>query len=126
MKKLALLVAVAFIITACATAWKPTSMASYETTGMVLAEVMVTGKVLCDGGQINESDCEDLKNTYNQARDAYITAGDALIAVIEAEDDITRAEGTERYQQALMHLATFMPILLELADNVGIDTGGVK
>jgi hypothetical protein len=110
-------------LTACAT-WKQNTTAGYEITGVTLTQVHDTAKALCDAGTLKDADCVKIKALYNDVRTTYIDAGNALIAAMNAEDDITRATKLGDYTKAMNDIAVLVPKLMKLAQDLGIKTGG--
>lgn len=113
----------AFSFVSCAT-WKQTAVTGYEVTGVTLTEIHSTAKSMCGQGTLQADDCEKIKSLYSKARLAYITAGDALTAAINAEDAVTKQKSFEAYQKSIIEVSNLVPQLLKLAEELGIKTGG--
>ncbi len=111
-KQLLLLVAVGGLFTgtiACATYNAQQSITeqkviAYEKAGSVLVGVQMTLQPQCDSGVITPDTCSKLKVTYNRAREAYIEAGEAGMAKINAIDSTTRAVAMSKERNALIKL----------------------
>jgi len=107
------------LIVSCAI-WKGKATVGYEAAALTLKEIHDQGKSLCEQGKIGASDCENLKSTYNKAREVYIASGDALIAAINAEDAVTREKSLDAYQKSIAEFSQLSIKLIRLASNLGI------
>ena len=126
MKKIliiSLIVILSFSLISCAT-WKSNITTGYEATGMTLKEIHDTAKAMCAAGTLSAADCAQVKDIYDKARDAYITAGDALIVAINTEDAVTKENNLQAYQHAISDVSQLVPKLIKLAGQLGIKTGG--
>ena len=116
----------AMMLLASCAHWQADSTAGYEATGRVIAGIGSQAKSMCAANAISPANCAVLKADYNAARAAYIAGGDALIAAINASDDVTKQDDLAGYTKALSALGAALPALVNAADACGIKTGGAK
>ena len=81
---------------------------AYSKAGNIMYQVFITVKADCDNKVLNESTCTSFKLSYNDARTAYKTAGDALQAYISAETPEARANAQLKYNDAIVQTMRFI------------------
>jgi len=116
-KFLAPMILVAFLLASfsgCAgTPWKKATVVTYEIAGIGIAHVKETAEHLRSVGAIDDAQLAKIRTLYNEARDAYITAGNTLKAAIETEDALKRDALLEKYGKLLEQ---FRALAYEIAD----------
>jgi hypothetical protein len=118
--KLIMLCLVVLYTVGCTPSWKRDTVAGYEIGSVTLSEIGTTAKAMCETGSIKQADCDKIKDVYNKARKAYITAGDALKIAIKTDDAIKKKEATELYKTATNDFVRFIGDLIKLAGELGI------
>ena len=74
-------------------------VALYENQAQDLRRILDNGRGMCKTGRLNAGQCDNLKEKYNKARNAFIVQGDALIRLIVVRND---APGTAAVADAEM------------------------
>lgn len=101
---------------------KAVMVEEYENIALNMRKVHDGIQILCSSKQTRE--CEDIKFTYNQTRDAFIKVGNLAIEYINAEDNKVKIEIYMRYLQAVKEFEVLWSLLIKKASELGI--GGIK
>jgi len=102
---------------ACATPWQDTMVKGYEAAGIMGKTYYSIAKSNCEivppatAPALDAAKCEQLKKINNDARKAYLLAGDSLILAIEATDAVQQQTLLTQYNTLL---ASFNKVMLQL------------
>lgn len=88
--------------------WKEKATVTYEGVGNIFTETYTGAKQLCDNGTLNAADCAKIKDTYNKARQAYVVAGDTLIAAMNLEASVNATQDAVQKKTLQAQLQTLM------------------
>lgn len=112
-------IALVLLLASCATGGtKGKVVSSYELAGITLKAGYDVARPACDQGLIAPEKCIEIKEIYNEARSAYLLAGDLLITAIETEDLLKRQATLQEYQDLAelytMNTTALFNLLVEL------------
>ena len=113
--RLALPLLLCLVLFACATPWQDNMTKGYEAAGIMGKTYYSIAKSSCEAvppavPALPADKCEQLKKINNDARKAYLLAGDSLILAIETDDAIQQQTLLTQYNTLL---ASFNKVLIQ-------------
>ena len=108
----------------CATTTTNKVVSSYELAGVILKTGYVMGKSACESGGLPVDKCTQMKTIYNNARTAYVSAGDAIIVAFLLDDIVKQQEALDTYVQLSVTFTKFTNELIALLRELKVIKSG--
>ena len=92
-------------VVGCATSpYRPTEQAvmTYEDVGFTLSIAKTMFSQMEKDGSLTGDRLAETKKLYNDAREAYLSAGDAMKRMVDSPDPIVRQDARTIYRQSLL------------------------
>lgn len=104
--------------------WQKQAVTSYEGLAIGMKTSFNIAKPLCDNGTLKAEDCIQIKDIYNQARLAYLTAGDTLALAIITEDAVKQQTIYKEFQTLSDRFVKLSGSMVDLLVKLNVLKGG--
>jgi hypothetical protein len=108
------------LLAGCAAGTKGVMVSSYELAGVSLTTAKNAVKPVCDAQQLPAAKCDQIKKIYNDARSAYLLAGDSLVLAIETDDLVKRQAALSEYQALAATFTSNTTAIINLLVELGV------